>query len=341
MLSLCGLVFKDGAMKKKIIPVFLLLIICGVFFWNRSRDLVLRGEVEGTTYSQIAEVTGKIIEMKVELGSPVKAGDLIARLDNTDPKYALEQLQIGLEKRQLMLRNLLKGVRQEELEKARSDVRIAEANYHGAEATYNQARDDIEPLVRLWDVGGIAQSELDKARLRETIAAETLEAAGSQVRKAKEQLSLLQKGADEETIALAEEDVMEAESRIRQMQETLSKYEIRANCDGILIGKNFNLGSMVSAGYNVADISADKEKYVVCYVPRESSLQISYGQVFTVKSGKEEYTGEVRFIDVKSQYTPKDMQTSATKNKVSVKVKLLLPPDTTLRPGNRVEVVIR
>ncbi|MDR0312352.1 MAG: hypothetical protein LBI14_02015 [Treponema sp.] len=48
---------------------------------------------------------------------------------------------------------------------------------------------------------------------------------------------------------------------------------------------------------------------------------------------------EVRFIDVKSQYTPKDMQTSSMKNKVSVKVKLLLPSNTMLKPGNRVEVV--
>ena len=331
-------------MKKKIIPVFLLLIIGGgLFFWflGRNRGMVLRGEVEGTTYSQIAEAAGKIIEMKAELGSPVKAGDLIARLDNTDQKYALEQLQIVLEKRQLMLRTLLKGARQEELENARSDVSIAEANYHSAEATYNQAREDIEPLVRLLEAGGVAQNELDKARLRETVAAEALEAAGGQVRKARELLSLLQKGTDAETIALAREDILEAESRIRQTQEALNKYEIRANCDGMIISVNYNLGSMVNAGYNVADISADKEKYAVCYVPRENSVRLSYGQYFTVKAEGKEYQGELRFIDVKSQYTPKDMQTSATKNKVSVKVKLLLPPGTELKGGNRVEVIFR
>ena len=330
-------------MKKRIIPVVLLLIIGIVVFFivrGRDRGLTLRGEVEGTSYSQVAEVAGKIVEMPVELGSPVKTGDLIARLDNTDQKYALEQLQIVLEKRELMLRTLLKGARQEELEKARSDVSIAEANYHSAEATYRQAQDDIEPLARLWEAGGVAQNELDRARLRETIAAETLEAAAGQVRKAREQLSLLQKGSDAETIALAEEDIMDAESRIRQMRETLNKYEIRANCDGIVISINFNLGSMVNAGYNVADISADREKYVVSYVPREQSMKLAYGQLFTVRSGSAEYQGELRFIDVKSQYTPKDMQTSATKNKVSVKVKLLLPPETTLKGGNRVEVVV-
>jgi len=264
-------------MKKRIIPVVLILIVgCGLFFWVRGKEdgLVLRGEVEGTVYSQIAEVAGKIIEMNVELGCQVKEGELIARLDSTDQKYALEQLQIALEKRQLTLKSL---------------------------------HDDIVPLKRMLEIGGVAQHELDNARLQETIA---------------------------------ETDIREIESRIRQMREVLNKYEIRANCDGVLISINYNLGSMVNAGYNIADISADREKYAVCYVPNEYSMHISYGQLLTIRAGGEEYQGEVRFVDVKSQYTPKDMQTPATKNKVSVKVKILLPPDTILKGGSRVLVVI-
>jgi len=48
--------------------------------------------------------------------------------------------------------------------------------------------------------------------------------------------------------------------------------------------------------------------------------------------------GEVCFMDVRSQYTPKDMQTSAMKNKFSVKIKLLLPSASVLVPGSKVEV---
>ena len=334
-------------MKKKIIPVVLLLTICvggGLCYWfwgrDRSSELVLRGEIEGTTYSQIAEVPGRIVEMNLELGVPVKAGDLIARIDDTDQKYALEQLQIGLEKKRLALQELQRGAKAEELEKARRDISIAEANFRSAEATYNQASDDIGPLTQLWEAGGLAQNVLDLAKLKETTSAEALEAAKGQVEKAREQLSLLQRGTDPEIIAVAVADISEMESRIRQMRETLDKYAVSANCDGIVISKNYVLGSMVNAGYNLADISADREKYVVCYIPKDNSMLISYGQALTVRSGGEEYQGEVRFIDVKSQYTPKDMQTSATKNKVSVKIKLLLPADTTLKPGSKAEVVI-
>ena len=322
--------------NKKIVPVIILLILVSVFLvfrLMRGNDLVLRGEVEGTIYSQISEVPGKIIEMNIELGSSVKAGDLIARLDSTDQKYMLEQLQINLERMQLMS--------EEGLITARNSVRSAEAGFRSAEASYNQAREDVAPLERLWEAGGIARNELDRARLKLTVAAETMETARSQLQTARSHLSLMQSRAVSKTIALADADIREIESRIRQMRETLDKYEIRASCDGIIISINYNLGSMVNAGYDIADISAENQKYVVCYVPSANSGQISYGQPVTIRNNGEEIQGEVRYIDVRSQYTPKDMQTSATKNKVSVKIKLLLPAESALIPGNKVDVIIR
>ncbi|MDR0465347.1 MAG: HlyD family efflux transporter periplasmic adaptor subunit, partial [Treponema sp.] len=330
---------KKDIPVKKIIPIFILLII-GIILFSllRGGDLKLPGVVEGTIYSQVSEVSGKIIEMKVQLGSPVKKGDLIARLDSANQQYSLEQLQISLEKIQLM--------NQDELVRARSSVSIAEANYRSAQASYNQARNDLTPLEQMFQIGGIARIDLDNAKLRETIAVQSLEAAESQLQTARTHYSLLQSGsanrnASQTGYALAEIDIRDIESRMRQIQDMLEKYEIRANCDGIVVSINYNMGSMVSAGYNIADISAENEKFVVFYMPNEHINEISYGQKITVKSGGEEIQGEVRYIDVRSQYTPKDMQTSAMKNKFSVKIKLLLPSATAMIPGNKVDVFIR
>ncbi|MCL2209290.1 MAG: HlyD family efflux transporter periplasmic adaptor subunit [Treponema sp.] len=327
---------KKNIPVKKIIPVFIILILTGsliIFNMSRGKNLTLRGEVEGTIYSQVSEVPGKIIEMNAQLGSPVKKGDLIARIDSTDQKYVLEQLEIGLEKILLMS--------QDELIRARNSVSAAQANYRSAEASYIQAKNDTAPLLHMWEIGGIARNDLDKAMLRETIAAQALENAESQLQIARSHLSLLQDGTDAKNIALADVDIRETESRIRQMQETLQKYEIRANCDGIVISINYNLGSMVNSGYNIADISAENEKFVVCYVPTAYSDQISYGQLLKIKNGKKETQGTICYIDAKNQYTPKDMQTSAMKNKISVKIKLLLPVDTAMIPGNKVDVLIK
>jgi len=328
---------------KKIVPVVVLLTIIILFNLFRGDNLKLQGIVEGTIYSQISEVSGKIIEMNVQLGSPVKTGDLIARLDSINQQYTLEQLQIALEKIHLMS--------QEELIKARSGVSIAEANYRSAQATFVQARNNAASLQQLFEIGGIARNDLDNAKHRETLASQAQEAALSQLQTARAHYSFMQSGSDSRTtaqtgFALAEIDIRDIESKIKQMQDMLEKFEIRANCDGIVVSINYNLGSMVSTGYNIADISAENEKYIVFYLPKDHINKISYEQKITVKSGGEEIQGEVRYIDVRSQYTPKDMQTSAMKNKFSVKVKLLLPSAQTgfasaLIPGGKVEVFIR
>ena len=331
---------KKDIPVKKIVPAIVLLTIIILIVFNllRGSNLKLQGVVEGTIYSQISEVSGKIIEMNLQLGSPVKTGDLIARLDSINQQYTLEQLQIALEKTQLMS--------QEELIRARSSVSIAEANYRSAQASYNQAKTDLSSLERMFEIGGIARIDFDNAKHRETLASQALEAAQSQLQTARAHYSFLQNGTNNRNtaqtgFALAEIDIRDIESRINQLQDMLQKHEIIANCDGIVVSINFNMGSMVSAGYNIADISAENEKFAVFYMPNEHINEISYGQKITVKSGSEEIQGEVRYIDVRSQYTPKDMQTSAMRNRFSVKIKLLLASVTTLIPGNKVEVFIR
>ena len=179
-----------GVSVKKIVPIFVLLtiIILILFYLLRGNDLKLQGVVEGTIYSQISEVSGKIIEMNIQLGSPVKAGDLIARIDSINQQYTLEQLQIALEKTQLMS--------QEELIRARGNVNIAEANYRGAQSSFVQASNDAVSLERMFEIGGIARIDLDNAKHRETLAAQALEAALGQLQTARAHYSFLQSGSD-------------------------------------------------------------------------------------------------------------------------------------------------
>jgi HlyD family secretion protein len=59
-----------------------------------------------------------------------------------------------------------------------------------------------------------------------------------------------------------------------------------------------------------------------------------------IRNGEKEFEGTISFIDVKAQYTPKDMQTSANKNKTSMKIKVNLTPDTPLKVGEKVELLI-
>jgi len=330
-------------MKKRIIIIALVLIVgIGVTFCSlrqgKGMDFKVNGMVEGTIVSQIAEVSGKITEMHIDLGSHVRKGDLLARIDDADLTYNLTQLQLLYERRVLALQLLRKGATLQEREKAQNDIRMAEANQRSATATAIQVEDEATRMQQLWEVGGISQHELDQIRLRQTVATEAREAATAGVLKAQEQLSLLQRGAEPETIAIAEADVKDTKSKIEQCQDALAKCGVLALKEGVVISLNYRLGSFVNPGFTIADIAVADENYVVCYVPTKYSSLINYNDEFVVSAEGHEYTAVVKYIDLKSQYTPKDWQSSATKNKVSVKVKLLLPPEATLKPSDSVSV---
>jgi HlyD family secretion protein len=329
-------------MLKRLIPLVVLLTIGVVLFWKygfNKNHLSLQGVIEGTVYSQVAEVAGKITEVNVQLGKVVEHGEVIFRLDKTDLLFAKEQLQIAYQMKQENLKNFQSGTRLEEMKKARNDIDIAEANYRSLEATLAQTREDVLHIKALHETGAVAQTELDKAILQETALNESLVSAVSQVERTKSQLSQLQRQTSLE-ISLTELDLQDMESKIRQLEDKINKHEIFANTKGTVIAINYNLGSMANVGYILADISADNEKYAVFYVPENKLNLLSYGQQVAVRSKGQEYQGEISFIDVKAQYTPRDLQTSAMRNKVSVKVKALLPDEPNLIAGNKVEVRI-
>lgn len=105
--------------------------------------------------------------------------------------------------------------------------------------------------------------------------------------------------------------------------------------------KSYVAGDVVSPGFNLVEIASDTEQFLVFYLPKEDLKRINYDQKLKIVANGDESTGMVKFINVTSEYTPKDLQTTANKNKESIKIKLLLPADTPLRPGQEAEVIIK
>ena len=330
---------KLKRMKSSFLLLSIFILIVMVFSGCDSQT-VLKGEVEAPVFSQYAEVGGKIIEMPVELGQIVKQGDLIAVIDDTDAKYALEQANAALTKKKALLNQLEEGADSLEIKQARNNVELASANYDAKEILYQRALSDYENAKSLYEAGATTENAYSLAVDQKEIAEKNLEVAQTQIDNAQQSLNFILEGAGDQELVASEADVTQAESLVSQLENNLDKYRIYAMADGVVISKNYLLGDIVASGYNLIDISSQEEKYLVIYLPEEDVYSIEYGDKVTVKYGNDTCEGEVSFIDTKAQYTPKDMQTSANKNKDTIKVKLRLPIDSVLKPGEIAEVVI-
>lgn len=315
--------------KKKILALLIIvIIIASVAIFYGIGDQKYRGMVEATILSHTAEVPGKILEMPIELGQHVSKGDTIAVIDSTDQEYAYEQLQLTLEKKKLAHSELEVGTGRDT--QADNSISIAMANYDSAASSSRKAALDYENARSLYNQGAISKDTLDLAKVKADSAANALAVAKAGLDKAKNEFSL----------SLAGLDILQMESQLQELEENLEKFTIRAVRDGVVMSRSYLPGDMVSPGFNIADIAADDEKYFIFYLPIEVINSIDYGQTLMVKGDDEEFEALVKYIDVKSTYTPKDMQTAANKNKESVKVKLLLPEDCPLKPGQEAEVYL-
>ena len=90
--------------KKAAIIILLVLLICAtlvfLYFKNRkiSNELTLYGNIEIRQVDLSFQVAGKIEKMLKEEGDTVKAGELIAVLDNKDYVSNLEKAEADVEK---------------------------------------------------------------------------------------------------------------------------------------------------------------------------------------------------------------------------------------------------
>ncbi len=345
---------------KKVLILIVVLSVIGFgysYVSNRTDNNRYIGLVEAPVISHKTEVPGKLLEVRVSLGERVKEGQVIAVIDSTDQEYTMAQMKNTLEKARVSLANSQVGNANST---AQSNLTIANANLKSALEASAKATEDYQNALVLFQEGAIAKNALDNAKLAADTATNAVEAARGAV-------NVASNPTNSKALAL---DISNLEIQIQQMEENLEKYKVVAQCDGTVISKNYFAGDMVNPGVNIADISSETEKYFVFYVSKDKISSLNYeDEVMVIQrgenskdneknknnksneageenkdnqvgSGNREYKGKIKYIDVKSQYTPKDFQTAANKNQESFKIKVLLEPGSPLKPGEEAEITI-
>jgi len=114
------------------------------------------------------EAPGRVAEVAVKVGDPVKAGDVLARLDTARLELQVKQSQAALALAEAQLAQLQAGPRPEEVAAAEANVRAAEAQVSAAAANLDQI------VVGAGDVQiAAAQADLAAAISQQKAAADT------------------------------------------------------------------------------------------------------------------------------------------------------------------------
>jgi membrane fusion protein, multidrug efflux system len=226
------------------------------------------GSLTGDQQTDVApSIAGKVVAVGVELGSYVRRGQTIVRLDDVDSKLRVQQAQAQVEQMKAALRQAEEKVgirsgqsfepaRVPEVANARVALELAEKNLRRSE--------------KLIESGDISRSVYDQQKAQRDQLKEVYEAALSLARQ------------NYAAVMTARANVANAESQLNLARRSLSYANVFSPIDGYVSERTADLGEYVSPASKVATIVRINPLRVRIDIPEQAIPAISVGQSVSV-----------------------------------------------------------
>jgi HlyD family secretion protein len=203
-------------------------------------------------------IQGRLAEVLVDQNDTVRAGQLLARLDDGDLRQQVEIARAALLA-------------------ARTTVERMRADRDRAEAVAKLSRLEHQRSTELLATKAVSQSDFDKALQSLRVAEADLQRAGF-------------------AITEAESQVATAEKTLLYHQERLAETRLVSPFDGLVVKRNRDPGDIVVPGSAILDLVATAEIWVSAWVDETAMAGLAPGQpvrvVFRAEPDRP-YTGEV------------------------------------------------
>jgi multidrug efflux pump subunit AcrA (membrane-fusion protein) len=226
------------------------------------------GSLTGDEQTDVApEMAGKVVAIGVDLGSYVKRGQMIVRLDDVDAKLRVQQQQAQLDQMRASLRQAEEkvGVRPGQS----FDLnKIPEVS--NAKVALDLAEKNLRRSEKLIESGDVSRSQYDQQKAQRDQLLQVYEAALSLARQ------------NYAAVMTARANVANAESQLNLARRNLSYALVYSPIDGFVSERNADLGEYVSQNTKVATIVRINPLRVRIDIPEQAIPAISVGQSVSV-----------------------------------------------------------
>jgi multidrug efflux pump subunit AcrA (membrane-fusion protein) len=241
------------------------------------------GEVAAGRTSELGfEQGGELIDILVDRGDRVQAGQPLARLDTRRLQAQRSQLVAQRERALAQLAELENGPRQE-------DIAAAQATVQDLENQLELERLRQERRQFLYTEGAISREERDVVALGADALAERLVAARSQ-------LAELQNGTRPEQITAQQATVTQLTASIADLDLAIEKSTIFAPFSGAIAARRLDQGTIVEAGQPVLRLVEQVEAEVEIGLPLDVAATLNLGQPQGVTIAGQQYEAVVAAI---------------------------------------------
>jgi HlyD family secretion protein len=305
------------------------LVAASVIVWllrqhaGTGQFLVLYGNVDIREISAAFNDNGRIARMLVHEGDRVHQGQLIAEIDDTRYKAALDQAEGQMRNQEQVLARLVAGSRPEEIEQAKATMDALSVTYQNNEVNYRRA-------------AALAQSGSGTTQQRDDTKA-AFEATQKQYEAARQAYILAVKGPRDEDIAAQRAAYEAAQGADALAKRELADTRLYAPADGIVEDRILEPGDMVSPSTPVYTIALTDPLWVRAYVPETQLGKVALGMHATVTTDSfpgRKYRGWIGYLSPTAEFTPETVESPELRTRLVYQLRVYVcNPGDELRLG--------
>ena len=226
------------------------------------------GSLAGDMQSEVQpQTSGKVVAIGVDLGSYVKRGQMIVRLDTADSKLHLDQTLAQLDSAKASLRQAEEkiGLRPGQ---PFDPERVPEVA--GARANYELAEKNLQRAVKLIESGDVSRAAYDQQKAQRDALKEIYQAALAQARQ------------NFAAVAVARSNVANAQTQVDLARRALSYTVVNAPIDGYVADRPVDIGEYISTTTKVATIVRTNPLRVRIDIPEQAIPEVKGGESVSV-----------------------------------------------------------
>jgi multidrug efflux pump subunit AcrA (membrane-fusion protein) len=226
------------------------------------------GSLAGDQQTDVApQTSGKVVAVGVDIGSGVRRGQTLVKLDDTELKLRVEQAATQVEQAKAAVRQAEEkiGLRSNQ---AFDPNRVAEVA--AAKVTFDLAQKNFQRAEKLIESGDVSRPFYDEARARRDQAKEQYDVALAQARQ------------NYAGVEVARTNVANAQSQLALAKKNLSYAVVPAPIDGYVIERTADLGEYVSPQQKVVTIVRTNPLRIRIDVPEQAIPEVKVGQSVSI-----------------------------------------------------------
>lgn len=263
--------------KRTLTLALLLLVLLAIAFFIRAslnrHHFRTDDAVVSADYTLVApKISGYIRSVNVGDNQQVKAGEVLATIDDQDYRVALETAQANLQISQAKLTSI-----QAQLDQQQANIAQQEASVSASQATLNYAGQNADRYRRLLKTGTATADEQQKSASVMQTAAAQLKQNQAAVVSARKEVGVLQASRKQ-----AEANIAASQASVDQARLNLSYTRIVAPIGGTVGQRAVRQGAWVSAGTRLLAVVPLQQSYVVANFLETQLTNVSAGQPVSI-----------------------------------------------------------